>query len=90
MVCVAYMLCKMASHIGGMVIGPVGSVEKATIAKEMGCSDTILYREVDFVKAVMEITEGHGVKFVYNSIGADTFECSLAVRFRHHLWARGH
>lgn len=76
---VGRLLCKMASHIGATVIGTVGSAEKAAIAKDMGCSHTILYREVDFAKAVMEITGGHGVQIVYDSIGADTFERSLAV-----------
>lgn len=65
---VGRLLCKMVSHIGATVIGTVGSTEKATVAKDMGCKHTILYREVDFTKAVMEITEGHGVQIVYDSL----------------------
>jgi len=76
---VGRLLCKMASHIGATVIGTVGSAEKAQIAKDMGCTHTILYREVDFAEAVMEITQGNGVQIVYDSIGADTFERSLKV-----------
>lgn len=76
---VGRLLCRMASHIGATVIGTVGSPEKAKIAKEMGCTYTILYRDVDFADAVMEITQGSGVEIVYDSIGADTFDRSLAV-----------
>ena len=44
-----------------------------------GCSHTILYRDVDFTKAVAEITDGKGVQVVYDSVGADTFAGSIEV-----------
>ncbi|MFC4271656.1 NADPH:quinone reductase [Sneathiella chungangensis] len=69
--------CQWAKHIGATVIGTVGSEEKAELAKAHGCTHTILYREEDFHKKVMEITDGKGVPVVYDSIGKDTFEKSL-------------
>lgn len=69
--------CQWAKHIGATVIGTVGSEEKAELAKTHGCTHTILYREEDFHKKVMEITDGKGVPVVYDSIGKDTFEKSL-------------
>ncbi len=69
--------CQWAKHIGATVIGTVGSEEKAELAKAHGCTHTILYRDEDFHKKVMEITDGKGVPVVYDSIGKDTFEKSL-------------
>ena len=69
--------CQWARHIGATVIGTVGSEEKAELAKAHGCTHTILYREEDFQKRVMEITDGKGVPVVYDAIGKDTFEKSL-------------
>jgi len=43
---VGRMLCQAAASIGAMVIGTVGSTAKADIAKDNGCTHTILYREV--------------------------------------------
>ncbi|WP_339633072.1 quinone oxidoreductase [uncultured Sneathiella sp.] len=69
--------CQWARHIGATVIGTVGSEEKAELAKAHGCTHTILYREEDFQKRVMDITDGKGVPVVYDAIGKDTFEKSL-------------
>jgi len=83
---VGRMLCQALSNLGATVIGTVGSVEKADIAKANGCSHTILYRDVDFAKAVAEITDGKGVQVVYDSVGADTFDGSIeALDFCGHL-----
>lgn len=74
---VGRLLCQWASHIGATVIGTVGSAAKAAQAKAAGCAHTILYREVDFVAAVNDLTDGKGVDVVYDSVGKDTFFGSL-------------
>lgn len=76
---VGRMLCQALSNLGATVIGTVGSVEKAGIAKANGCAHTILYREVSFVDVVADITGGEGVQVVYDSVGADTFAGSIDV-----------
>lgn len=63
--------------LGARVIGTVGSVEKAALAKAYGCDETILYNEEDFVARTRELTGGKGVNVVYDSIGKDTFDGSL-------------
>ena len=63
--------------IGANIIGTVGSKEKATLAEQNGCQYTILYRDEDIASRVKEITDGHGVDVVYDSVGKDTFEASL-------------
>ncbi|CAI9273948.1 unnamed protein product [Lactuca saligna] len=75
---VGYLVCQWASAIGATVIGTVSTKEKAEQAKEDGCEHVILYKDEDFVERVMEITSNKGVDAVYDSVGKDTFEGSLA------------
>jgi len=75
---VGLIACQWASHLGATVIGTVGSAEKAELAGAHGCHHPILYREVSFVDEVKRITGGRGVPVVYDSVGRDTFEGSLA------------
>jgi len=83
---VGRLLCQWASHLGATVIGTVGSEAKADLARRMGCEHTILYRQENFVERVREITGGHGVDVVYDSVGKDTFLGSLeCLAIRGHL-----
>ncbi|XP_057731485.1 uncharacterized protein LOC130946671 [Arachis stenosperma] len=75
---VGSLLCQWANALGATVIGTVSSKEKAAQAKEDGCHHTIIYTEEDFVARVNEITSGNGVEVVYDSVGKDTFQGSLA------------
>ncbi|WP_135081278.1 quinone oxidoreductase [Terasakiella sp. SH-1] len=68
---------QWAKSLGTTVIGTVGSLDKAKLAKEQGCDFPILYREENFTDRVQDITNGEGVPVVYDSIGAATFEGSL-------------
>jgi NADPH2:quinone reductase len=68
---------QWARHLGAIVIGTVGSEEKAELARAHGCHHTILYNRENFVERVREITGGQGVAVVYDSVGKDTFMGSL-------------
>lgn len=74
---VGLIACQWLKSLGVRVIGTVGSPEKAAIAKAHGCTETILYREEDFVKRVKELTDGRGVPVVFDGVGKDTFNASL-------------
>ena len=74
---VGLLLCQMARQGGAVVIGTVGTAEKAELAETAGAHETILYRETDFVREVRRITHGAGVQVVYDSVGADTFAGSI-------------
>lgn len=76
---VGKMLSQVLASLGVTVIGTVGSSAKAEVAQANGCAHTILYRDVAFEKAVLDITRGAGVDVVYDSVGADTFAGSLEV-----------
>lgn len=74
-------LCQWAKLLGATVIGTVGSEEKAALARAAGADHTVLYREQDFVTAVLELTGGKGVHVAYDGIGGDTLPRTLeAVR----------
>ncbi|PQM38967.1 uncharacterized protein Pyn_38558 [Prunus yedoensis var. nudiflora] len=75
---VGSLLCQWANALGATVIGTVSTKEKATQAKEDGCHHVIIYKEEDFVARGKEITSDNGVEVVYDSVGKDTFEGSLA------------
>ncbi len=74
---VGLIACQWAKALGATVIGTVGSVEKAALAKAHGCDFPLLYQEEDWVTRVRELTDGEGVPVVYDSVGGDTFMKSL-------------
>jgi NADPH2:quinone reductase len=72
------MFCQIAAMRGATVIGTVSSEAKAQVAREAGAAETIIYTVQDFESEVMRITGGQGVHVVYDSVGLDTFDKSLA------------
>lgn len=59
------------------IFATAGSAEKLRRARELGATDTIHYREVDFARAVREATGKRGVDVVLDHVGGETFEQSL-------------
>ncbi|HSI39250.1 MAG TPA: quinone oxidoreductase [Xanthobacteraceae bacterium] len=74
---VGLLLCQWAAHIGAIVIGTVGSREKAELARANGAHHTILYNEEDFPTRVKEITDGALCDVVYDGVGQATYPASL-------------
>ncbi len=74
---VGLIACQWAKALGATVIGTVGNDDKAELARRHGCDHTIVYNREDFVQRVREITDGQGVRVVYDSVGKDTFTGSL-------------
>ena len=75
---VGQIFCQWAKSLGCKVIGTVGSEEKINIAKKNGCDFVINYSKENFSKKVLEITKGKGVPVVYDGVGKNTFEDSIA------------
>jgi NADPH2:quinone reductase len=69
--------CQWAHHLGATVIGTVGDDNKEETARVNGCDYVINYRKENFVKRVRDITNGAGVRVVYDAVGKDTFASSL-------------
>src|SRR6185312_1080034 len=67
---------QLAAQTGATVYGTVSTAEKAGIARSRGAEQVLGYG--DFADRIHERTGGEGVGVVYDGIGADTFEGSLA------------
>ena len=74
---VGLIACQWAKSLGLQLIGTAGSDEKCALALEHGAVHAINYRTEDFAARVKDITNGQGVKVVYDSVGKDTFDKSL-------------
>lgn len=74
---VGLLLTQIAKIIGAFVIGTTSTSGKAQLAKKAGCDEVIIYSKNDFESEVKRITNGKGVKVVYDSVGKDTFDKSL-------------
>ena len=72
-----HLMCQWAKHLGLEVFGTVGSDEKISFAKGIGCDHVINYKTTDFVEQISSITNHSGVGLVYDSVGKDTLEKSL-------------
>jgi NADPH2:quinone reductase len=75
---VGLLLCQWAKHLGATVIGTVSSPEKAQLALANGCSHVVISTRENVAARARELTGGRGVRAVYDSVGAATFESSLA------------
>lgn len=75
---VGLIACQWAKALGLKLIATAGSDDKCQLALLSGASHAINYRTEDFAARVQEITGGQGVKVVYDSVGKDTWEGSLA------------
>lgn len=74
---VGLIACQWARALGLRLIGTAGSDDKCALALANGASHAINYRRENFAQRVKEITNGQGVKVVYDSVGKDTWEQSL-------------
>ena len=75
---VGQIFAQWANSIGAKVIGTVGSDDKIKIAKENGYLHVINYSKYDFAKEVLEITNNEGVSAVFDGVGKNTFQGSIA------------
>ncbi|MFX1681328.1 quinone oxidoreductase [Mitsuaria sp. CC2] len=75
---VGLIACQWAKALGLRLIGTAGSDAKCRLALDHGAEFAINYSTEHFAERVKEITGGKGVKVVYDSVGASTWEGSLA------------
>jgi len=75
---VGLIACQWLKALGATVIGTAGTDAKCRLALQHGADHCINYRTGDFVARVRELTGGEGVPVVYDSVGQDTFQGSIA------------
>lgn len=73
---VGLFLTQILKHRGATVITTTSTPEKAELARKAGADHVLTYPEVP--ERVRELTDGRGVDVVYDGVGRDTFEGSLA------------
>jgi putative PIG3 family NAD(P)H quinone oxidoreductase len=69
---------QLAKHAGARVAVTCGSQSKLDACRELGADITINYREDDFVKSLMEATDGHGADVILDIIGASYLTRNVA------------
>lgn len=82
---VGLLLTQVAKILGATVITTVSTAAKGQLSSAAG-ADHVIVGYTDFPSAVRDLTDGVGVSAVYDGVGKDTFEGSLAsLRRRGHL-----
>lgn len=74
---VGLLLTQMARGQGLHVLGTVSTREKAERAAAAGAEVTVVHAERDFSEVARKVTDGSGVRAVFDGIGKTTFEQSL-------------
>lgn len=81
----------MAKALGAKVIGLSGSQDKLDRLKAQGLDLGLCTRKPDFYDAVMQATDGKGVKLVVNTVGGSVFaECVRCMAFEGRLATVGY
>jgi NADPH2:quinone reductase len=78
---VGQLLVQMAKSRGARVIATTSTEEKAAKARDLGADTVINYTQVsgdELAAAVREANAGQGMSAVYDGVGKDTFDASLA------------
>lgn len=75
---VGQIMVQWAKALGAVVIATAGNAAKAARVRDLGADHVILYGEQDVAAEVRRITGGVGVPVAYDSVGAATFEGTLA------------
>ena len=87
---VGQLLCRWASRLGATVIGVTSSAGKADVARAAGCAHVLLRGEGNVAARVRELTGGHGADVVYDAVGRDAWDVSVAsLARRGHLVSHG-
>lgn len=73
---VGLIACQWAAALGLEVIATASSTEKCELARAHGAAHAVRY--ADLVGTVNVLTGGKGVPVVYDGVGKDTWEASLA------------
>jgi NADPH:quinone reductase len=74
---VGTLLTQWGRKLGAVVIGIVGSEEKARLAKKNGCRHVLVRGRDEIVASVRKLSKGVGAQVVYDAVGKDTFFESL-------------
>ena len=75
---VGLLLIQMCKALGAYVYSTVSTEAKAELARGAGADHVILYTRQDFAAEIADATAGAGLQVVYDAVGKDTFDGSIA------------
>jgi NADPH2:quinone reductase len=70
---VGHVAIQLAKLKGAEVCTTVGSQDKARLVRQLGADHPILYKQTDFVQAVLDWTGCEGVDIAFDTVGGKTF-----------------
>ena len=73
---VGHVAIQLAKIKGAEVLTTVGSSDKARLVRQLGADEPILYKQKDFVDAVLNWTNKEGVDLAFDTVGGQTFFAS--------------
>ena len=76
---VGLLLIQIAKLRGAEVFTTVGTPDKAELAKTAGADHTILYRDVDFAEAMIDLAGERPLDVVFDGVGKSVFAKSLTL-----------
>ena len=75
---VGLLLIQMCKMLGAYVYSTVSTDAKAELARGAGADQVILYTQQNFAEEIAKATEGAGLHAVFDAVGKDTFDQSVA------------
>ncbi len=76
---VGHVAIQLAKLKGARVITTVSSEQKAEFVKNLGADEVINYKQDDFAKAVMNLTDGQGADLVFDTVSPAVFKDSIPI-----------
>jgi NADPH2:quinone reductase len=70
---VGHVAIQLAKLKGAKVYTTVGNSDKERLVRQLGADYPILYKQTDFVAAILEETAGKGVDIAFDTVGGETF-----------------
>ncbi len=70
---VGHVAIQLAKIKGAEVCTTVSSPDKERLVRQLGAEEPILYKQTDFVEAVLKWTDGIGVDLAFDTVGGQTF-----------------
>jgi NADPH:quinone reductase len=70
---------QLAHALGAHVYATAGSAEKCAACESLGAQKAINYRQTDFVSAIKDLTNGHGVDVVLDMVAGDYVQRNIEV-----------
>lgn len=74
---VGHVAIQLAKLAGARVITTVSNAQKADFVQKLGADAIINYAESNWVQAVLDWTDGHGVDIAFDTVGAAVFSATI-------------